>query len=100
MPSASLFAVLPAECAELCTTVTAAGATPIVDLSCVDSVSVPDGAWVRTRSIENVPGTGPVILIDGDTPVSGRETWLEVTSPKPTPSGFAGIVLRGGGVGR
>jgi malonyl CoA-acyl carrier protein transacylase len=78
-------------------TVLAAGGSPVLDLSLAsESVdALPDGTWVRVRPGQTAPGTGPVLLTEEGLHVEGRETWLEVTSPREVPEGFAGIVLRG-----
>ena len=91
-----LLCVLPASRGHLAPAVLDAGGTPLVDLT-TESGSVPAGAWVRVRSGQGAPGTGPVVLAVGapPVPVAGRETWLETPTPMAAPEGFAGIVLRG-----
>ena len=94
-----LVCALPAARAHLCARVLSSGGIPLVDLTCApDAVELPDGAWVRVRSMESVPGTGPVVLAVGTpdaAPISGRPTWLEVTDESSVATGFAGIILRG-----
>ena len=101
MPDSLLLCVIPAERAGLVPTVLAAGATPVVDLTCSssrggpDAAALPEGVWVRVRAGQEPPGLGPVLLAEGDAPIPGRATWREVTVPCAAPPGFAGVVLRG-----
>jgi malonyl CoA-acyl carrier protein transacylase len=101
MPNFRLLCYLPAERAYLSSTVFAANAIPVIDICCGDRVAIPKGAWVRTRSKRGIPGKGPVILAGGHhrTAIRGRETWLETTTPRKPPKGFAGIILRGSETG-
>ena len=101
MSNTLLLCVIPSERVELVSSITAAGGVPVVDMVHSTSVSVPDGAWVRVRSLTEVPGRGPVILAGGDASetLADRECWIELTEPGPTPDGFAGVVLRGNEAG-
>ncbi|MBO86165.1 MAG: hypothetical protein CL927_12470, partial [Deltaproteobacteria bacterium] len=94
-----LVCALPAARAHLCARVLASGGVPLVDLTCApEAVVLPAGAWVRVRSLEAVPGDGPVVLAVGTpdpAPIPGRPTWLEVTEAPTVTGGFAGILLRG-----
>jgi malonyl CoA-acyl carrier protein transacylase len=92
--SQTLLVILPAGSSGLASAVSAAGGTPVVDLTCgLDEV--PQGAWVRVLAGQDAPGDGPALLATPGEPLSGRETWLEVTEPGPVPEGFAGLLLRG-----
>ncbi|MFT7519815.1 MAG: acyl transferase domain-containing protein/acyl carrier protein, partial [Kiritimatiellia bacterium] len=51
--------------------------------------------WVRIRPGHPAPGTGPVVLCEDGAPLLDRETWLETSAPRPVPSGFAGLILKG-----
>jgi acyl transferase domain-containing protein/NAD(P)-dependent dehydrogenase (short-subunit alcohol dehydrogenase family)/phosphopantetheinyl transferase len=102
MSLAQVLCLVPAERAHLVASIQKAGAIAVVDFTTSGKSgksAVPAGAWVRVLDRRNVPGDGPVLLVKGTAPVSGRPTWLEVTDPRPAPSGFAGIVLRGSEAG-
>ena len=99
MSLAQVLCLVPAERAHLASVIQKAGAIAVVDFTTSAKAPVPTGAWVRVLDRRNVPGDGPVLLVKGTAPVSGRPTWLEVTDPRPAPSGFAGIVLRGSEAG-
>ena len=97
--SGAIRVLLPPTAAHLAPIVLEAGCVPVVDLTSGPVVDVPDGAWIRARAGRPLPGTGPVVLADGDAPIADRETWLETTQAGPVPQGFAGIVLRGAEAG-
>ncbi len=100
-----LLCVIPSERVELASAITAAGGVPVIDLTCSPRVEIPKGAWVRVRDLDNAPGSGPIILAGALTreglPQSApkRPCWLEATSPRDLPRGYAGLVLRGSEVG-
>ncbi|HNC99714.1 MAG TPA: hypothetical protein PKW90_26535, partial [Myxococcota bacterium] len=71
MPEPLLLCVIPAERAQLAPMVLAAGGTPVIDLTCSSATVIPEGAWIRTRAGREAPGTGPVLLAEGDTPIPG-----------------------------
>ncbi len=94
-----LICALPAARAHLCARVLASGGIPLVDLTCADdTLELPEGAWVRVRSVEAVPGSGPVVLAAGTpepAPIAGRPTWIELTDDLEVNAGYAGVILRG-----
>ncbi len=99
----SILCILPVARISLTKRVLAAGAIPVVDLTCASApVEIPDGAWVRVRDARNAPGTGPVVLAAGNAesqPIPGRATYIECTDSTPVAAGFAGVVLRGSEAG-
>lgn len=95
MPRPSLLVLLPAERAHLADAILSAGATPVIDLTGGLIDVVPEGAWVRALPGGKIPGRGPVILAMEAEPLPGRPTWVERTTPGPSPRGLAGVVLRG-----
>ncbi len=93
----SRLVLLPAARAALAHDLLEAGTAVIVDLTS-DPAEVPAGAWVRVRTAEGAPGTGPMIVMSGS-PHPTRPTWLECTDVGGVPTGFAGVYLRGIGSG-
>ena len=93
----SRLVLLPAARVALAHGLLEAGTAVIVDLTS-DLAEVPAGAWVRVRTSEGAPGSGPLIVMAGP-PDPTRPTWLERTTAGAVPAGFAGVYLRGVGSG-
>ena len=94
--SGAIRVLLPPTAARLADLVRTAGCTPVIDATGDGVPDVPAGAWVRTRPGRPAPGSGPVVLAEFGAPVPDRETWLETSTPRDVPPGFAGLVLKGG----
>ena len=88
---------LPAAYAEAAAPLAAAGVEVLLDCTS-GGREAPAGVWVRVRTAEGAPGTGPVV-VQGGSPHPERPTWLECTSATAPPAGFAGVLLRGLGSG-
>ena len=94
-----LLVVLPSDRGVLAPVVRALGGVPVIDLTTGPVAEVPADAWVRARAGQAVPGSGPVVLVDGEAPLPGRPTWVERTRVEAAPAGCAGLILRGSEVG-
>ena len=86
---------LPAEAVSLAPAVLAAGAIPLIDLTCAWTTDIPEGAWVRVRPDQEPPGEGTVVVTGRARKLRGRKMWLELTSPGKAPKNFEGVLLRG-----
>ncbi|MFK7928905.1 MAG: beta-ketoacyl synthase N-terminal-like domain-containing protein, partial [Myxococcota bacterium] len=91
----SIHVLLPPTAFHLADLVLESGCIPVLDATVVTPDAVPDGAWVRIRPGHPAPGSGPVVLAEDGAAVLDRPTWLEASSPRELPAGFAGFILKG-----